>query len=279
MQKSVSSLLAMSNADAIPPFTMGIDSGSLTAKAVIMDGNRKIVSHSVVQMGFVSQEAVRTAMDNVLASAGKSLEDIAYTVSTGYGRRRLDFADKTITEISCHARGAGFLLPEVRTVIDIGGQDSKVIAVETSGNAKNFAMNDRCAAGTGQFLEVMAKALEVDLDKTGELSLQSQTKLTISSLCTVFAETEVISLVAQGHSKADILAAIHQAIARRITGMVARVGLREPVMMTGGVAKNVGVVRALEKELGVSLTVPQECQIVGAIGGALFASDYISTSE
>ena len=258
----------------IPPFTLGVDSGSLTAKAVIMDGNRKIVSHKVVQLEFVSEKAVKLAVEKALAAAGLELCDLAYIVSTGYGRRKLSFASKAITEISCHAKGAHYVFPDAKTVIDIGGQDSKVISIDSSGNVQNFAMNDTCAAGTGQFLQVMARALGVRLTKIGELSLQSQIKLTISSMCTVFAESEVISLVAQGRQKEDILSAIHEGIARRTVGLVGRVGLRQPVIMTGGVAKNAGLVRALEKELGASITIPKYPQIVGAIGAALFAQDH-----
>ena len=262
----------MSDFKFSPPFTMGTDSGSLTAKAVIMDSEKRIVANAVVQMGFVSQKALDIAIDTVLTEAGMKLDDMAYIVSTGYGRRRLKCSNKSVTEISCHAKGAHFLNPDVKTVIDIGGQDSKVIAVDHQGNASNFAMNDRCAAGTGKFLEVMAKALEVDLEKTGEMALQYTNKLEISSVCAVFAETEVISLVAQGNSIPDILAGLHEAIASRILGMVSRVGQRQPVMMTGGVAKNIGVVKALEKAMGVSIIVPPQCQIVGAIGAALFAA-------
>ena len=273
-RKLVGSFPAISTARSTSSFTIGVDSGSLTAKAVLMDGDREIVSHSVIQMELVSEKAIQVAMESVLASAGRTLDDIAYIVSTGYGRRKLDFADRTITEISCHAKGANYLFPSARTVIDIGGQDSKVITVGSFGNATNFAMNDRCAAGTGQFLEVIARGLGVNVYEIGELSLQSQASLQISSTCTVFAETEAISLLAQGYSKVDILAAIHEAIARRVVGLVGRVGLHEPVIMTGGVAKNIGVVRALERVLGVSLTIPSEPQIVGAIGAALFALDY-----
>jgi len=256
------------------PFTMGVDSGSLTGKAVIMDAGKRIVAHNVVQLDFVSQKAVRAAMENTLASAGLEQKDIACIVSTGYGRRRLDIADKSITEITCHARGANYLYAEARMVIDIGGQDSKVIGLDADGNARNFAMNDRCAAGTGQFLEVMARALGVELEQIGALALESKKQLTISSLCTVFAETEVISLVAEGNDVRDILAGIHESIARRITGLVGRVGLLTPAIMTGGVAKNIGMVRALEKVLRITMFVPAEPQIVGAIGAALFAQDY-----
>lgn len=255
---------------------MGVDSGSLTAKAVIMDGNRQIFAASVVQLDFVSPKAVEEAINNVLAFSGLERKDITYTVGTGYGRRRLDFADKAITEITCHAKGANFVYPEGRMVIDIGGQDSKAIALDTKGNAINFAMNDRCAAGTGQFLEVMARALGFRLEEIGELSLKAQKKLEISSTCVVFAETEIISLVAQGEEKNDILGAIHNSIARRVGGMASRVGVLKPVIMTGGVAKNIGMVRELEKVLSVSIHVPKDPQIIGAIGAALFAQDYAS---
>lgn len=258
------------------PLTMGVDSGSLTGKAVIIEGSDRIIAQSVVQLDFVSQKAVHAAIDNALESAGLERKDIAYIVGTGYGRRRLDFADKAITEITCHARGAHYLYPEGRMVIDIGGQDSKVIAVDVDGNAKNFAMNDRCAAGTGQFLEVMARALGFEIGEIGELSLQAKKQLSISSLCTVFAETEVISLIAEGNEKLDILAGLHESIARRITGLIGRVGLIPPVIMTGGVAKNIGMVKSLEKVLGTPIFVPADPQIVGAIGAALFAQDYAS---
>lgn len=277
--KTTKSFSANSNVESSNLFTLGVDSGSLTAKAVIMDEHRQIVSHSVVQLGFVSEKAVNLAIENTMASAGLKLCNMAYIVSTGYGRRRLSFESKPVTEISCHAKGANYLFPDIKTVIDIGGQDSKVISVDKSGNTINFAMNDKCAAGTGQFLEVMSRAMGIEFKEMGELSLQSQTELTISSMCTVFAESEVISLVAQRHKEEDIIAAIYRSIAGRIVGLVGRVGLRQPVIMTGGVAQNIGVVRAIEKELNVSILVPSEPQIVGAIGAALFALDYAERQD
>jgi (R)-2-hydroxyacyl-CoA dehydratese activating ATPase len=263
-----------SKSDGSSFYTMGVDSGSLTGKAVIIDGNRRIVSHSVKQLGFVSQKAVMMAIDEALEKAGLELDDIAYTVSTGYGRKRLEIAGKNLTEISCHAKGANYLYPEVKTVIDIGGQDSKVIAVDPSGNVKNFAMNDKCAAGTGQFLEVLARALDVELTEIGPLSMQSDADIKISSMCTTFAESEVISLVAEGHTTVDILSGMHKAISGRMKGLVGRVGLQKPVMMTGGGAKNIGLVHALEKTLGESIFIPDEPQIIGALGAALFANDF-----
>ncbi|MCQ6281674.1 acyl-CoA dehydratase activase [Bacillus sp. EB600] len=260
--------------EGTPFYTMGVDSGSLTGKAVILDGEKRIVSHSVKQLGFVSDKAVKLAIEEALEKAGLELEDISFTVSTGYGRKRLAIAGKNLTEISCHARGANYLSPEVKTVIDIGGQDSKVIAVDPVGNVKNFAMNDKCAAGTGQFLEVLARALDVELSEIGELSLKSDADIKISSMCTTFAESEVISLVADGNTTEDILSGMHRAISARMKGLVGRVGMQTPVMMTGGGAKNIGLVTALEKSLGVSIFIPDDPQIVGALGAAIFANDF-----
>ncbi len=173
---------------------------------------------------------------------------ISKIVSTGYGRNSVKFADKTFTEIMAHAAGAYFLNPKIRTIIDIGGQDSKAMALDEKGKVKNFVMNDKCAAGTGRFLEVMARALEVNLDEFGAMSLQSKLPSKISSLCTVFAESEVISLIARGEKRPDIIAGIHESIAARVSSMLARVGVAEPVMITGGVARNAGVVDALDEE-------------------------------
>jgi len=194
-------------------------------------------------------------------------------VSTGYGRNSVDFADKAITEITCHAAGAYFQDPAVRSVIDIGGQDSKAISMDDAGRVNDFVMNDKCAAGTGRFLEVMARALEVDLDAFGEMSLKADTPAAISSLCTVFAESEVISLIARGEKRENIIAGIHESIGSRVLAMAKRVGVTEPVMMTGGVAKNIGVVKALENRAGVSIKVSPNAQINGAIGAALLAAN------
>jgi len=254
-------------------YVLGVDSGSLTAKAVIMDRNRRIISSNVAQLGFVSKKALQTAVDGALGLANLAFSDMAYVVATGYGRLAYADADREITEISCHARGAHYLLPDVRTVIDIGGQDSKIISVGPSGSFTNFAMNEKCAAGTGKFLQVMATALGVELEQIGELSLQAQNELHISSTCTVFAETEVISLVAQEHALPDILAAIHESIASRMLTLAGRVTLTEPVMMTGGVARNVGLVKTLERVLNIDINVSGDPQIAGAIGAAMFAAD------
>jgi (R)-2-hydroxyacyl-CoA dehydratese activating ATPase len=182
-------------------------------------------------------------------------------------------ADRVVTEITCHAAGARFLDPSVRSLIDIGGQDSKAIVMDAQGKVVNFAMNDKCAAGTGRFLEVMARALEADLDEFGALSLKAEHPAKISSLCTVFAESEVISLIAKGETRENIIAGIHEAIASRVSAMANRIGLTPPLMMTGGVARNIGVVRALEKVIGMAVTVSPHAQLTGAIGAAAIARE------
>lgn len=252
-------------------YVMGVDFGSMAAKTVILDQDGKIVSSAIAMKGAVSEEGVQISVNTALEKAGLTLADIKRTISTGYGRRKLPFVDRTITEITCHARGAIELFPDCRMVIDIGGQDSKVIRVDSTGYVEQFAMNDRCAAGTGRFLEVISGALGLRLDEIGELSLQSEKTVTVSSMCTVFAETEIISLLAEGEKKTDILHGIHAAIAERVGGMVRRMGVREPVAMTGGVSRNIGLVRALENTLGVKLLISENSQLAGAYGAALYA--------
>lgn len=252
---------------------MGVDLGSTTAKTVVLDLNGELTASNVVQMGSVSGDAVRASMAAALREAGIKESNLARAVSTGYGRRMVDIVDKSYTEITCHARGAAALVPGARLVIDIGGQDSKVIAVDCNGLVETFAMNDRCAGGTGKFLEVLARAVEVNLEDMGPMAMTAKQALTISSMCATFAETEVISLLAEGRAKPDILAAVHAAIAKRTFGLISRVGKRTPVVMTGGVAKNVAAVHYIEKELGVPLQLAPKPQIAGALGAALLALD------
>lgn len=252
-------------------FVIGIDIGSLASKAVLINDKREIISYSIVPTGARSAGAGRDAFDKVLKQAGLQPEDIAYVLSTGYGRENVSISNEQLTEITCHARGANVINPDVRTVIDIGGQDSKAISLTDMGDVARFAMNDKCAAGTGRFLEVMARAMEINLEDMGKLSLKSETRVEVSSMCTVFAETEVVSLIASSCNKIDIIAGIHRAIARRVGTMAENIGIRQQVMMTGGVAKNIGVVRALEEKLGTAILVPDEPQIVGALGAAIFA--------
>lgn len=254
-------------------FTMGVDLGSTTAKAVVVDGDARIVGSTVVQMGAVSRQAVQVAIDGALADAGLVQADIARTISTGYGRKLVATADKSFTEITCHARGAAALHPGVRLVIDIGGQDSKAIAVDDDGLVDRFAMNDRCASGTGRFFDVLARALEVDVADISDLALRGDEGLEVSSMCATFAETEVISLLAQGAEQADIAASVHKAVASRTVGLVAQVGKASPVVMTGGVARNAALVRHLSAALRLPIVVLDTPQIAGALGAALIARD------
>jgi (R)-2-hydroxyacyl-CoA dehydratese activating ATPase len=251
--------------------TAGIDIGSITAKAAVVD-NGKVVGTKVIFTGYNAEAAGAKVYEALLAEAGLEKSSISKIVSTGYGRNSVKFADKSFTEIMAHAAGAHFLDLTVRTIIDIGGQDSKAIALDDRGKVKNFVMNDKCAAGTGRFLEVMARALEVNLDEFGAISLQSSQPAKISSLCTVFAESEVISLIARGEKRPDIIAGIHESIAVRVSAMLARVGVNEPVMITGGVARNAGVVAALSKKLGVQIAVSPYAQQNGALGAAVLAA-------
>ena len=228
-------------------YVLGVDFGSTTGKAVVLDESGEIRGSAVSAKGAVSDLGVSEALSEALAQAGIAERDIDRAVATGYGRRMLDIADRTITEITCHARGAVRLVPEARLVIDIGGQDSKVIAIDENGLVVQFQMNDRCAAGTGKFLETLARALDVELDELGPMALGADADVKISAMCATFAETEVISLLAEGISKVDILGGVHAAVAKRTMGMVSRVGLREPAVMTGGVARNEAAVAYLEE--------------------------------
>ncbi|MFB0561519.1 MAG: acyl-CoA dehydratase activase [Candidatus Lokiarchaeia archaeon] len=256
-------------------YTAGIDCGALTAKSIILE-DEKPLAFTIIPAGSNSKETAQKVMEATLNKAGLSLDDIKFMVATGYGRVNVPFADKQVTEISCHAKGAYSLFPTVRTVIDIGGQDSKAIKIGKNGRVMDFAMNDRCAAGTGRFLEVMAKALEVRLEDLGELSLRSRNKAKISSICTVFAESEVISQISEGKPKVDIIAGIHDAIANRVFGMASRVKIEKDLVMTGGVAKNIGVIKALEDKVGFGILVPEEPQIVGALGAAILAREKVA---
>ncbi|MEM4644604.1 MAG: acyl-CoA dehydratase activase [Archaeoglobaceae archaeon] len=247
----------------------GIDIGSLTAKCVILQDSR-ILAYRISKVKPSIEETAEEIFQETLKITGLRKEDISKVFSTGYGRSRVKFADKSVTEITCHAVGAFFLIPTVHTVIDIGGQDSKVIAVE-NGKVLEFVMNDKCSAGTGRFLEVMANALNLKVEELGEIAMRARRRITISSTCTVFAESEVVSYIAMGERIEEIVAGICDSIASRIVGLVNRVGVREDVVLTGGVAKNVGVKKALEEKLGVKIKVPEEPQIVGALGAAVLA--------
>ncbi|MCD8365399.1 MAG: acyl-CoA dehydratase activase [Clostridiales bacterium] len=253
-----------------PMYVMGIDSGSTSTNAVIINEKKEIISWAVIRTGAKSGESAEKILQEILKKAGLQREALSLIVSTGYGRVSIPFADRNVTEISCHGKGAHFLNPAVRTILDIGGQDSKAIRLNEEGEVVDFVMNDKCAAGTGRFLEMMARTLEIGIDELGPISLQSGEAVEISSMCSVFAESEVISLIAQNKETADIARGIHRAIAGKAISLLRRVGLEQEFMMTGGVAKNPSVVAVLEEMLGAPLYIYEQPEIVGALGAALF---------
>ncbi|MBI5490116.1 MAG: 2-hydroxyglutaryl-CoA dehydratase [Deltaproteobacteria bacterium] len=255
---------------------LGIDVGSLSCDAALLDERGELLAATVVPTGARNREAIARAKDEVLRAAGVSAEDVTAVVSTGYGRDRVEGRRAAVTEITCHARGIQALLPGTRLLVDIGGQDSKAVRFDAQGGVADFAMNDKCAAGTGRFLEAMARALEVDVSALGELDRDGSDGATLSSMCTVFAESEVVSLIADGVAVGAIVRGLHRAIASRTLAMIKRIvpdpsGL--PVAMSGGVAHNAGVVRALSAALGCEVRVPPRPDIVGAFGAALIARE------
>jgi predicted CoA-substrate-specific enzyme activase len=250
----------------------GIDIGSITTEALLFDKDKGILGYAILQTGADSKRTAEAALEEVLAGPAITASNVSSIVATGCGRKRAVFAQQTVTEITCIAKGVHYMFPAARTIIDIGGQDTKVIRVDDKGRVTEFEMNDKCAAGTGRFIEVMAKALDVDLDRIGERSLKYKKELAISSICTVFAESEVISLVSEGEELEDILYGINKAIAARTMGLINRLGgVSDEVVMTGGVAKNTGVVKALEAALNTRLNIHIEPRIVGALGAAMMA--------
>ena len=251
----------------------GIDSGSTSTDVVILDKEKQIVADIILPTGAGAAIGAERALEEALKKAGLKREDIDAMVTTGYGRTAIQDGDKSITEITCHARGAHFLDPSVRTVIDIGGQDSKVIRLDEQGNVVNFVMNDKCAAGTGRFLEMMARTMEMGLDELSKRGLEYQEDITISSMCTVFAESEVVSLIAQNKATDDIVHGLNKAVAAKTAALSKRVKGEERYMMTGGVSKNEGLVKTLEEKLGTKLVISEKAQLCGALGAALFAAD------
>ncbi|NJD75713.1 MAG: 2-hydroxyglutaryl-CoA dehydratase [Candidatus Methanoperedens sp.] len=247
--------------------SIGIDAGAATTKAVVLHEN-EIAGYAIIPTGFDFRKAGEAAYREVLSKSGMDETKVGKILATGYGRSIIGFADKTISEITAHARGVGYLIPAAHTIIDIGGQDSKVIITE-NGKVVDFLMNDRCAAGTGKFLEYTAKALEISLDELGMLAQVSKNPAKISSMCTVFAESEVISLRAQKTKKEDIAAGLIESIILRTTAMVKKLRIKPEVAFVGGVAKNPGVVKAFEKALDTEMQLPEEPQITGALGAAL----------
>lgn len=251
----------------------GCDVGSLTAKAVVLNGGR-ILGQAVIRAGKRPEECARQVFSLALDKAGLREADIAGCVGTGYGRNRIPFVKAAVSEITCHAKGAQWLMPGVRTVIDVGGQDCKAIRIGGGGKVEKFITNDKCAAGTGRFLEVMAGILGVDISELGALSEQASTTLTLSSTCTVWAQAEVIQLLNANIPVVDLGAAVNEAMANRVSILARAVGIEREVCMTGGVAKNTGVVKALERILGTGIKrLRQDPQITGALGAAIIARE------
>jgi predicted CoA-substrate-specific enzyme activase len=249
---------------------VGLDIGSVASKGVLL--GRDIKYSSVLPTGWSPRDAGKNIFADLLLQAGLERKKVDCIVVTGYGRVSFTGASHTVTEISCHARGVAALCPEARTIIDIGGQDSKVISINENGKVLDFAMNDKCAAGTGKFLQIMANTLGLDV---GELAISEDpsTMVGINSMCTVFAESEIVGLLARGISKGGVIAGLHQSVGKRVATMARRLGVKETIVFTGGVAQNAGVQRALEDELKSSVFVPGECQLTGALGAALLAAD------
>jgi predicted CoA-substrate-specific enzyme activase len=255
----------------------GCDIGSLTAKAVIME-NTKILGSALIRAKNEPSVSAKEVMGLALKKAGLAMTDISYAVGTGYGKEQIPFADSVESEISCHGKGAFHLLPSVRMVIDIGGQDAKATLINENGAVVRYLYNDKCASGTGRFLEVMAEALEIPLEELGDMAGKSKEKLTISNQCVIFAETEVVSLVNEGNEICDIMNALHCALAKRVASMAKSIGVQEDVVMTGGVAKNSCVFGAISEVLNVSLKTLDNVdpQLIGALGAALYAEEMVS---
>lgn len=254
-------------------YAAGIDVGSTQTKSILVDGARAIVARSLIDTGANVKRAGQRALDALIAGASVAREEIKCVIGTGYGRYKIEAGDAQVTEISCHARGAHLLFPDTRTVIDMGGQDTKAIRISSDGDVMDFCMNDKCAAGTGRFLAGAADVLGLSLDDIGEISLRATKPVKMTSVCTVFVESDILSHLAQGQSIEDILAGVHEAIASRTMGLVRRVGVETQITFTGGVARNIGMVRALEAKLEQPLNRSSESQFTGALGAALFALD------
>jgi (R)-2-hydroxyacyl-CoA dehydratese activating ATPase len=260
-------------------YAAGVDVGSTQTKAVIVNEAAVIVGRSLIDTGANVVAAAENAFAKALSNDGIQETEVEYVVGTGYGRYRVTFGNTQITEISCHARGAVHMYPGTRTVVDMGGQDTKAIRLSPSGEILDFCMNDKCAAGTGRFLGAASAALDIPLGELGEVALRAERPVRISTTCTVFAESEVLSWLGKGKKIEDILLGVHQSIAARSIGLLRRVGIEEEVTFTGGVARNIGMVAALNKGLGLKVNVSEDSHFVGALGAALFALDHILASR
>jgi predicted CoA-substrate-specific enzyme activase len=260
-------------------YAAGVDVGSTQTKAVILDEKMKIVARSLVDTGANVIEAAETAYREALKDGAIREEEVEYVVGTGYGRYRVTFGNTQVTEISCHGRGAVHMFPGTHTVVDMGGQDTKAIRVSPTGEIIDFCMNDKCAAGTGRFLGAASAALDIPLGELGTTALRSVKPVRITTTCTVFAESEVLSWLGKGKKIEDILWGVHQSIAARSIALLRRVGIDQEVTFTGGVAKNVGMIEALNQGMALKVNVGEDSHYMGALGAALFALDHILTSR
>jgi predicted CoA-substrate-specific enzyme activase len=260
-------------------YAAGVDVGSTQTKAVIIDEQRAIVARALTDTGANVIRAAETAYEMALTNGDLREEEVDFVVGTGYGRYKVTFGNTQVTEISCHGRGAVHMFPNTRTVVDMGGQDTKAIRVSPTGEILDFCMNDKCAAGTGRFLGAASSALEIPLDELGPTALRGERAVKISTTCTVFAESEVLSWLGKGKKIEDILLGVHQSIAGRSTGLLRRVGIENEVTFTGGVAKNTAMIEALNRSLGLIVNVSEESHYMGALGAALFALDHMLASR
>jgi predicted CoA-substrate-specific enzyme activase len=250
----------------------GVDVGSTMTKVVLTDKSNNSLSTIKGPTGPEYRQLANEVMRQSLEQASLQIDDISYIVATGYGRLNVPFADRQITELSCHARGVSSLFPNVQTAIDIGGQDAKCMKID-NGRLTNFVMNDKCAAGTGRFLEVTAATLGIKLEDMGDISLKATKRIQISNLCTIFAQQEVVALLSRGEKLENILAGLHDALASRVAALARRLGIEPDLVLTGGVAKNTGIVRAMKENLGCEIFVPEEPLLTGALGAAILAKE------
>lgn len=256
-------------------YAAGVDVGSTQTKAVIVDEHRRIVARALTMTGAHVTRAAEEAFAEALRAGNLEEEEVEYVVGTGYGRYKVTFGNTQVTEISCHGRGAVQMFPRTRTVVDMGGQDTKAIRVAPTGEIQDFCMNDKCAAGTGRFLGAAARALDIPLDDLGATALRGEKAVKISTTCTVFAESEVLGWLGRGKKVEDVLLGVHESIAGRSAGLARRVGIEEEVTFTGGVALNVAMVATLTRALGVAVNVSEDSHYMGALGAALFALDHV----
>jgi predicted CoA-substrate-specific enzyme activase len=256
-------------------YVAGIDIGSAASKAVVLN-EKSIVGSYIIKTGPQSRATAEEAINGLLAKCGLSLSDLGYIVATGYGRINVPHANEVITEIACHAKGVNAIFPAARTILDMGGQDCKAIRIDEAGHHVGFAMNDKCAAGTGRFLEVMAQMLKIPIEEIGPLSLEADEDMKISNMCVVFARSEVARHLRRGVSKANILAGLHASIADRTYGLLKRVGIASDFVISGGIGKNIGVVKRVEARVGLPAYLSNEPQIIGALGAARFAQERVA---